>query len=83
MAPMGVKTMRTNVMRTEDNVYYLRDRPARSIAMARMQEQRSHEFLKTGFYVIGGALIGFALANLPAVSGALLTALNILPPHLI
>jgi hypothetical protein len=74
--------MRTNVIRTEDNVYYLRERPACTIAMAR-QEQRTDKFLKAGFYVIGGALIGFALANLPALSGALLTALNILPPHLI
>ncbi len=75
--------MRTNVMRTEDNVYYLRNRPARAVAMTRIQDERSHEVLKTGLYVIGGALIGFALANLPALSGTLLTALNILPPHLI
>jgi len=76
--------MRTNVKRTEDNVYYLRNRPrADTVAVARMQDQRSHEFLKIGFYVIGGALIGFALANLPALSGALLTALNILPAHVI
>lgn len=75
--------MRTNVMRTEDNVYYLPNRRARAVAMARIQESGSHEFLKTGFYVMGGALIGFALANLPALSGALMTALNILPPHVI
>lgn len=74
--------MRANVMRTEDNVYYLRDRSPRAIAVARVQE-RSHEFLKAGFYLTGGAVIGFALANLPALSGALLTALHILPPHLI
>lgn len=74
--------MRANVMRTEDNVYYLRDRSPRAVAVARMQE-RSHEFLKAGFYVTGGAVIGFALANLPILSGALLAALHILPPHLI
>jgi hypothetical protein len=72
--------MRANVMRTEDNVYYLRDRSPRAVAVTRLQE-RSHEFLKAGFYVTGGAIIGFALANLPALSGALLTALRVLPPH--
>lgn len=74
--------MRSNVMRTEDNVYYLRDRSQRAMAVTRVQE-RSHEFFKAGFYLSGGAIIGFALANLPALSGALLTALHILPPHLI
>jgi hypothetical protein len=74
--------MRTNAMRSDDNVYYLRDRSPHAIAVTRMQEQRRHEILKAGFYVTGGAIIGFALANLPALSGALLTALNILPSHL-
>jgi len=75
--------MRTNAVRTEDNVYYLPNRRNRAVAMARIQESGGNDFLKVSFYVIGGALIGFALANLPALSGALLTALNILPPHVI
>ncbi len=70
-------------MRSEDNVYYLRVKPARAIAAARAQKQSSQEFLRTGFYIVAGALVGLALANLPSLSGALLTALDILPAHLI
>jgi len=70
-------------MRSEDNVYYLRRQPRRTIAVARVQKQPSHEFLKTGFYIVAGTLVGFGLANLPNLSTAILTALNILPTHLI
>jgi len=73
---MQTNVVRTNVMRTEDNVYYL---PAKSTRAAAQTQELRYEFLKAGFYVTGGALIGFGLANFPALSTALLTALNILP----
>ncbi len=72
--------LRTNVTRTEDSVYYL---PAKSARAAAQTQELRYELLKAGFYVTGGALIGFGLANFPAFSTALLTALNILPPHVI
>jgi hypothetical protein len=34
-----------------------------------------------GFYLIAGALVGLALANLPALSGAALSVVKVLPPH--
>ena len=49
--------------------------------MARMSQQRGFEFLKAGFYVTGGALIGFALAKLPALTATLTAMLGNLPPH--
>lgn len=70
-------------MRSEDNVYYLRVRPVRVVAATRAQKQPAQEFLRTGFYIVAGALLGLGLANLPSLSGAFLTALNILPSHLI
>jgi hypothetical protein len=81
MTIMRANVIRTTAMQSADNVYYL---PKKTIhAMARIQQQRSYEFLKAGFYVSGGVLIGFALANLPALSGVLLKALDILSPHTI
>lgn len=70
-------------MRSQNNVYYLHRRPARAIAVAQVQKRPSHDFLMTGFYLVTGALVGFGLANLPALSGAILTALNVLPAHVI
>lgn len=73
--------MRTNAARTEDNVYYLHRPAARSAAIARLQEQSSRKFVMAGFYLIAGALVGLALANLPALSGAALSVVKVLPPH--
>jgi hypothetical protein len=74
--------MRTNAVRTENNVYYLPRPSARSAAIARLQDQSSRKFLTAGFYVITGGLIGLALANLPALSAAMVTVLNGLPRYL-
>ena len=71
--------MRTNAMRIEDNVYYLPNERARAIALSRFD--RSYDFLRTSFYIVGGGVIGFALGNLPALSAAFLKTLNVLPPH--
>jgi len=73
--------MRSDAMRTESNVYYLRDRRARTIAIAQVQRQAGPEFLRAGFFVAAGTLLGLALSNLPSLSGAILTALNVLPTH--
>lgn len=69
-------------MQSQNNVYYLRLKPARSMAAVRGRSQPSHEFLKSGFYIVAGALVGLGLANLSAVTAAILTALNVLPPQL-
>ena len=73
--------MRTNAMRIENNVYYLPNERTRAGALSRFEEYGSYELLRTGFNLIGGAAIGFALANLPALSGAFLAALNVLARH--
>jgi hypothetical protein len=83
MTIMRANVIRTTAMQSADNVYYLPKKTIHAMAMARIQQQRSYEFLKAGFYVSGGVLIGFALANLPALSGVLLKALDILSPHTI
>jgi len=72
-------------MRSQSNIIYLHRKPARAVAIAaQVEKRRSHEFLTTGFYIIvAGTLLGLGLANLSALSGAVLTALNILPAHLI
>ncbi|MFZ1922876.1 MAG: hypothetical protein WBD53_16170 [Xanthobacteraceae bacterium] len=51
--------------------------------MARIAQQRGFEFLKARFYVTGDALIGVALAKLPALTAALTAMLGNLPPHVI
>lgn len=71
--------MRTNAMRIEDNVYYLSSERARAVALSRFD--RSCDLLRTGFHIVGGAAIGFALANLPVLSAAFVKALTALPPH--
>ncbi|HTZ04082.1 MAG TPA: hypothetical protein VMC05_17245 [Xanthobacteraceae bacterium] len=73
--------MRTNLMRSTDNVYYLPRRPRRAVAAARIAQQRGHEFLKAGFYMTGGAVIGFMLAKSAGLSAALTAVVTSLPPH--
>ncbi|HYA05010.1 MAG TPA: hypothetical protein VEF90_03890 [Xanthobacteraceae bacterium] len=70
-------------MRSDSNVYYLERKPARAIAVARVYKRPSREFVTTGFYIVSGAVLGFGLANLPTLSAALMTALHIVPAHLI
>ena len=71
-------------MRSQSNIIYLHRKPARAVAIAaQVEKRRSHEFLTTGFYIVAGTVLGLGLANLSALSGAVLTALNILPAHLI
>ena len=73
--------MRTSTMRSTSNVYYLPKKARQAVAMARIQQHRSYEFLKAGFYLTGGALIGFALAKLPALSAALAAIIGALPQN--
>ena len=75
---MQTDVMRTRATRSTDNVYYLPRRSRHAALMARIARQRGYECLKAGFYVTGGTLIGFALANLPALFAA---TLNVLPLH--
>lgn len=80
---MRVTAMRTSAMRSADNVYYLPSKRNRAVAITRVSQQRGYEFLKAGFYVTGGALIGFALAKLPALSAAVAAVLSTLPQHVV
>ncbi|HEX3938941.1 MAG TPA: hypothetical protein VHX43_15665 [Xanthobacteraceae bacterium] len=75
--------MRTSAMRSADNVYYLPSKRKRSATMTRHVRERGAEFLKAGVYVTGGALIGFVLAKLPALSAILAAVLNTLPQHVV
>jgi hypothetical protein len=75
--------MRTSGMRSTDNVYYLPSKRKRAVAMTRVAQQRGTEFLKAGFYVTGGALIGFMLAKLPALSAGLAAVLGTVPQHVV
>ena len=72
--------MRTNVMRSEDNVYYLTRPQARVSAVSLAQNKRARQFLMIGSSVMVGALIGYGLANLPALWAAISTVLH-LPMH--
>ena len=69
--------MRSNVMRSEDNVYYLPRRQARVLAVSLTQTRRSRQFMVIGFSIVAGALIGLGLANLSALSGAISTVLQL------
>ena len=75
--------MQTSAMRSTDNVYYLPGKRKRTIGHSRVAQQRGTEFLKAGFYVTGGALIGFMLAKLPALSAVLAAVLRTLPQHVV
>jgi hypothetical protein len=70
-------------MRSADNVYYLPRRPKHAVAIVRVAQQRGYEFLKAGFYLTGGALIGFALAKLPVLCAALADVFYTLPQHVV
>ncbi|MGA2895032.1 MAG: hypothetical protein ABSE22_19365 [Xanthobacteraceae bacterium] len=72
--------MRSNVKRSEDNVYYLVRPQTRVPAVSLAQNKRARQILVIGSSILAGALLGFGLANLPALSAAIATVLH-LPMH--
>ncbi len=47
-----------------------------------MQNGSYHKALVMSGYMIGSAIVALAIASLPALAGAILTTLNIVPAHL-
>ena len=52
------------------------------VSVAHGQKQPHYDVLTIGLYLLAGAIVALGLAYLPAWSGSLLAALNVLPAHL-
>jgi hypothetical protein len=47
-----------------------------------MQNRSYHRALVMSGYMIGSAIVALSIASLPALAGAILSTLNIVPAHL-
>jgi hypothetical protein len=57
-------------------------RPEAQIVSIAESKRPHYDVLTIGIYVLAGAIVALGLANLPAWTGSLLAALNVLPAHL-
>jgi hypothetical protein len=57
-------------------------RPEAQIVSITESKQPHYDVLTIGIYILAGAIVALGLANLPAWTGSLLAALNVLPAHL-
>ena len=57
-------------------------RGGRIVSVTHGQKQSHYDVLTIGIYLLAGAIVALGLANLPAWTGSLLAALNVLPAHL-
>jgi hypothetical protein len=57
-------------------------RPEARIVSITESKQPHYDVLTIGIYILAGAIVALGLANLPAWTGSLLAALNVLPAHL-
>jgi hypothetical protein len=69
-------------MSSEQNYRNSRRPGAQIVSISHESKQPQHDILTVGIYILAGAIIALALANLPAWTGSLLAALNVLPSHL-
>lgn len=68
-------------MPNERNYRNSRRAEARIVSITQ-SKQPHYDVLTIGIYVLAGAIVALGLANLPAWTGSLLAALNVLPSHL-
>jgi hypothetical protein len=69
-------------MPSEQNYRDLRRPEARIVSITDETRQPHYDVLTIGIYILAGAIVALGLANLPAWTGSLLAALNVLPSHL-
>jgi hypothetical protein len=68
-------------MPSEQNYRNSRQPEARIVSITE-SKQPHYDVLTIGIYILAGAIVALGLANLPAWTGSLLAALNVLPSHL-
>jgi len=69
-------------MPSEQNYHNSRRPSAEIVSIAHEQKQSHYDVLTIGIYLLACAIVALGLANLPAWTGSLLAALNVLPAHL-
>ena len=57
-------------------------RPEARIVSIPAEQKPYYDVLTIGIYILAAAIVALGLANLPAWTGSLLAALNVLPSHL-
>jgi len=69
-------------MLSEQNYRNWRRPQACVVSIVEERKEPHYDVLTIGIYILAGAIVALGLANLPAWTGSLLAALNVLPPHL-
>jgi hypothetical protein len=69
-------------MSSEQNYRNSRRSQPRVVSIAEERKEPYYDVLTIGIYILAGAIVALGLANLPAWTGSLLAALNVLPSHL-
>ena len=69
-------------MSSEQNYRDSRRSEARVVSIRDERKEPHYDVLTIGIYILAGAIVALGLANLPAWTGSLLAALNVLPSHL-
>jgi hypothetical protein len=69
-------------MSSEQNYRNSRRSQPRVVSIADERKEPHYDVLTIWIYILAGAIVALGLANLPAWTGSLLAALNVLPSHL-
>jgi hypothetical protein len=69
-------------MPSEQNYRNSRRPQPHIVSIADERKEPHYDVLTIGIYILAGAIVALGLANLPAWTGSLLGALNVLPSHL-